>query len=278
VDGRAVPGATVAVGGNTTTSLSNGTFVLTNVQDGIQTVQAFTNISNKRWSGQTDVDVVGQEQNRNISLMISSEDTQGEISGTVIDPNGFPLEGAKVFIAGPLSSTLSVTDSGGNYRARKLTPGVTYTVTASLAGLVNQTLSVHVSANQTASASFALANGSSQGAIPAPTNVSAQAWTVADTVTRAATAGSSKGGVYDWLKHVYRQKRGLPDKPQAKNIERKTVANASGRSTPLGSVIEVDLFWDFQSFTDMFGYVIKRGTDANALSTTAVVPSAAVVV
>ncbi len=270
VDGRAVPGATVAVGGNTATSLSNGTYVINNVQDGFQTLQAFTSINGRRWSGETTVDVVGSEQNRSANLMVSDEQTQGEIQGSVIDPQGVPLNGAKVFVAGPLGSTLAVTNGNGDYRARKLAPGVTFTVTASLSGFVNHTLSVHVAANQTSSASFALGSGSSQGAIPAPANVSAQAWTVADTVARASGSSANSAGVYDWLKHVYRQKRGLPDKPQARNIERRSVA-AGGRSTPSGSVIEVDIFWDFQSFTDLFGYAIKRGTDQSPLSVTAIV-------
>jgi hypothetical protein len=164
-----------------------------------------------------------------------------------------------------------VTDNNGNYTARRIPSGFTYKVTASLAGFVNHTLDVHVSASQAASASFALADGNSQGAIPAPANLSAQAWTVADTVSRAAAASSASGtpeGLYEWLKHVYRQKRGLPDKPQARNIDRKAAAS---RLWPVGAVVEVDLFWDFLSFNDLFGYAIKRGTDNNPLNVTAVV-------
>lgn len=268
-EGRTVVGATVTSGAQSTTSLTNGTFVLNNVQEGFQLVQASTTISGKEWTGETMVDVVGNEQNRSINLIVSDEDTQGRIQGSVIDPDGFGVPGAKVFIAGPLGSTLAVADDNGNYTARRIPGGFTYQVTASFAGLVNQTRSVHVAANQTASASFALGNGSSQGPIPAPTNVSAQAWTVADTVTRAANAAASgtPQGLYEWLKHVYRQKRGLPDKPQAKNIQ---LAKTS-RLWPTGSVVEVDLFWDFQSYNDFFGYAIKRGTDQSPLDVTAVV-------
>jgi hypothetical protein len=259
VDGRAVPGATVAVGSNGTTSLSNGTFTLGNVKDGFQTVVAATDIDGHRWSGQSDVDVVGGESNRSLNIVVSDERFHGVIAGTVIDPFGFGLEGAKVFVRGALGSTLAITDRNGNYEVRRLTPGVTYTVTASLAGFVNDTKSVSVAANQTTSASFALANGSAQGPIPGPTTLVAQAWTVADTVTRAE---SKEKGVYDWLKQLYRKKRGLPNGPQAKRIE----VEPKGRLTPPGSVIEIDLFWDYQSEVDLFGYAIRRATGSGALA------------
>src|SRR5207247_663769 len=112
-----------------------------------------------------------------------------------IDPSGFGLPGAKVFIAGPFGSMLAVTDNNGNYRADRLTSGVTYTVTASLAGYTNDTKSVHVDPNATSATSFALSTGAAVGAIPAPTNVTSQAWTVADTNSRAAGPDRS---VYDW--------------------------------------------------------------------------------
>jgi hypothetical protein len=265
-EGRAVVGATVTSGTQTTQSLTNGTFVLSSVQEGFRLVQASTTISGAKWTGETMVDVVGSEQNRSTNIIVSAENTQGQIQGSVIDPQGFGVPGAKVFFAGPLGSTLAVADDNGNYTARRIPGGFTYQVTASFAGLVNQTLSVHVTAKQTASASFALGSGNSQGAIPAPTNVAAQAWTVADTVTRATESGTPQG-LYDWLKHVYRQKRGLPDKPQAKNVR----LTKTSRLWPTASVVEIDLFWDFQSFNDLFGYAIKRGTNQSPLDVTAIV-------
>jgi hypothetical protein len=255
-EGRAVAGATVAVGSSQTKSLSNGTFTLSGIRDGFQKVVAANTINGRRWSGETMVDLVGNEQNRSLNIVISDEDTQGTIFGSVIGPNGFGLEGAKVFIAGPLGSTLAVADRDGNYVANRIPSGFTYTVTCSLAGFVNDTKSVHVSANQTTAASFALTIGTSQGAIPAPTGLSAQAWTVADTISRS-TAQSR--GVYDWLKKVYRKKSGLPETPK---LSRVVSGKAATRSTPNGSVIEVDLFWTYQSFTDLFGYAIRRSTSS----------------
>lgn len=273
VDGRVVAGANVAVGSNSTNSLTNGTFTLDNVSDGIRTVIASIDINGHRWSGQTDVDIAAGEQNRSQNLVVSDERFHGTIKGTVFDQDGFTIEGAKVFIGGPYGSTLAVTNKNGDYTAPRITPGLTYTVTCSLAGFQNDTKSLHVTANQTTTANFSLTTANSQGTIPAPTNVTAQAWTVSDTISRADTQTK---GVFEWLKHIYRQKRGLKEGPQAKKIERLVAQNnLAGRATPLGSVVEVDLFWSYpnnngQPYNDFFGYAIKRGTNQNNLNVTAI--------
>lgn len=262
VDGKAVAGAYLSLGSARATSLSNGTFVLNGVSSGYQTVVATITIQGNRWSGETGVDVVPDEQNRSVNVVVSQESTQGALAGSVIGPSGYGLEGAKVFIGGPVSSTIAFTDADGNYVARRLTSGTTYTVTASLAGYVNDTRSVHIDANQTTAASFALASSSAQGPIPAPQNVQAQAWTIASSISRS----SSKGTVYDWLKRVYRKKKGLPLTASMRNVQWKTAT----RATPAGSVMEIDLFWDYASYTDLLGYLIRRGTSSSSLGDLAV--------
>lgn len=263
-EGSAVAGADVFVGNQSTRSLSNGTFTLTNVRDGYQTVFAEITINGRIWSGETVVDLVGREQNRSVNVVVSEEGSQGRIAGTVIDPEGAPLEGAKVFVGGPLTSTLAITDRNGNYRVDRLASGFRYTLTCSLAGYINDTKKdVLVQANSTTRVSFALARSSGKGPIPPPENVRTQAWTLADTITRADRPTQN---LYEWLKRHYRRKFGMPDGPQAKQIERRT----QSRATPLGSVIEIDLFWDYEAFDDLLGYMIKRGTRPDALTSTAV--------
>lgn len=262
-DGQAVAGARVSVAGRAATSLSNGTFTVRNVRSGYQTVTAVIDINGRRWSGETVADFVPAHQNRNVNVVVSDERFQGAIAGTVIDPSGFPLEGAKVFAdQPPLGSTMAVTDRFGNYTLRRLAPGINYNVTCSLKGFVNETKRVLVQANTTMAASFALALGSYQGTIPAPQNVRSQAWTISSDISRKAG-----GSVYDWLKRRYRKKFGFPDVSQARNIEWKS----KGRATPLGSVVEIDLYWDFKSYDDLFGYAIRRGTLSGNLSDVAVV-------
>lgn len=259
VDGRSVAGANVSSGFHSATSLSNGTFTMSGLKEGFQTITATVDVKGHRWSGQTVVDLVGAYQNRSTNIVISDERYQASLGGAVIDPNGFGLEGAKVFIGGPFGSTMAVTDGNGNYQADRLTPSTTYTVTASLAGFKNDTRTVHLDPNQNAALSFALTAGSNSGTLPAPAGVTAQSWTLADTVTRVAQYGQ-KGTIFDWLKHFYRHKRGLPDGPVAKMIEHRP----TGRLSPAGSVVEVDLFWTYASDPQLFGYAIKRGLSASA--------------
>lgn len=272
VDGKPVAGARVSGGGRSTISLSNGTFTLDGIPNGYRTFFAEITIRGLRWNGETVVDVAEGERNRTINIVVAPESEQGRIAGRVIGPGGGGLAGAKVFVGGPWASTLAVTDGSGFYEVRRLTGNVRYTVTASLAGYVNQTQTDQlVLPNQTRTVSFALARGSSLGPIPAPSNVSAQAWTIAASISRA---DSRTKNVYEWLKRLYRKKKGLPDGPQARQIERMN----PGRATPEGAVVEIDLFWDYQSFNDLLGYAIRRGVSPSALSTAAVLrdPLAAV--
>src|SRR5258708_3292971 len=207
-DGSFVAGANVRVGPVNTTSVSNGSFELHEIAEGFQVVHADIDIQGHHWSGQSAVDISGGERNRNINVVVSDDRFQASIAGAVIDPSGFGLPGAKVFVAQQYSSTLAIADRLGNYEVKQLTPGVTYAVTASLAGFVNETKQVHVDTSSTSAASFALQVGTSQGQMPAPVGLASQTWTVADFVSRSASPNKN---VYDWLKAVYRKKRGLPD-------------------------------------------------------------------
>ncbi len=263
VDGKPVAGASVSCSGRSTVSLSNGTFALANLPSGIRTVSASVTIEGRRYSGETRVDLSAGEKNRSVNVVVSDERYQARLTGVVIDAGGYALEGAKVFVQGPWGSTLGVTGSDGVYDIRRLTPGVTYEVTCSLAGYMNDTKTIHLAANEVANLSFALPYGSDQGAIPAPQNPAAQAWTIADTVTRSP---GGRPAYLQWLQRVYRQRRGLPLAPRTGD----PVSTSAGRATPAGSVIEVDLFWDYRSWDDLFGYAVKRGTSSPPSATTAV--------
>lgn len=263
VDGKAVAGASVSCSGKTTTSLSNGTFVLAGLPSGIRTVLASITIEGRRWSGESRVDLALKEKTRSLNVVVSDDRYHARLTGTVIDASGYPLEGAKVFVGGPWGSTLGVTSSTGSYDIRRLTPGVTYTVTCSLAGFINDTRTIHLSDNQSGNLSFALDYGSSQGTIPAPANLAAQAWTIADRITRSPQTTPS---YIEWLKRLFRARRGLPSEPRVVSAERPALS----RATPPGSIVEVDLFWDYQSWDDLLGYAVKRGVSSPPSTVTAV--------
>ena len=260
VDGSPVVGSRVSIGGRQALSMSNGSWELYDIRPGYNRVQAQMDVNGQRWSGETVVDVAGGEHNRNVNVVISDERYHGVIEGYVLDNSGREVPEAKVFVGGPISSTMAVANSNGFYRVPALTPDVTYTVTASLAGYINDTKSLHVDRNSTTTASFRLVPGTPQGSIPAPQNVVAQAWTVSSVVTRADTRTQS---VYELMKRHYRRLKGLPENPrQASRIERRN----QSRVTPDGSLIEIDLFWDYEAFEDLFGYAIRRATRASALT------------
>jgi hypothetical protein len=256
VDGKSVAGARVSGGGVTTTSLSNGAFVLTDTRSGLQTISATITINGRPWSAESRMDVVAAEQNRGVNLVVCDDGYQGGIEGRVIGPGGGSLSGAKVFVAGPIASTMAVTDSAGDYRISRLTSGVTYTVTCSLAGYVNHSQTVKIERNVIKSVSFALGSGLPQGALPAPQNVASLTWTVADSVSRAP---SQAAGLLEWIKRNYRARAGFARSAQAQQV---VSLQPPTRSTPAGSVVEVDLFWDYQNWDDLFGAVIHRGQAA----------------
>ena len=260
VDGSPVVDATVRTGGRDAQSQSNGSWELYDIRAGYNRVTAEAEVNGQTWTGETIVDLAGGEHNRNTNIVVSDRRFHGRIEGFVRDNSGRAIPEAKVFVGGPISSTMALADSNGFYRAPALTPDVTYTVTASLAGYVNDSRSLHVAQSATTTANFTLIPGAGQGTIPAPQNVVAQAWTVSSVVTRADTRTKN---VYEILKRHYRKLKGLPETPRlAERIERK----GASRATPEGSLIEVDLFWDYEAFDDLFGYAIRRATSPGGLT------------
>lgn len=260
IDGQAVVGARITYGSRQATSVSNGSFVLDGVPEGYRTLTARITIQGRLWSGATVVDVSPSTQNRNVNIVVSDEATQGSIAGSVVDGSNRPVAGAKVFAVGPRGpwgSTLAVTDFNGAYRMDHLPSGLTFLLTASAPDYINDSKQVAVTAGQVAQATFTLGAGSGSR-LEAPTNLVAQSWTMPDYVTRS---DAKTQGVYDWLRARYRRLRGLADHPAARNVTRK----GATRSTPLGSFVEVDLFWDYKAFDDLWGYTILRGASPNSL-------------
>src|SRR5687767_14558188 len=144
VDGSPIVGGRVFVGGRQTISVSNGSWELYDIRPGYNRVQAEMEVNGQQWTGETVVDVAGGEHNRNVNVVISDRRFHGVIEGFVADNAGRAVPEAKVFVGGPISSTMAVADGNGFYRVPALTPDVTYTVTASLAGYINDTKSLHV--------------------------------------------------------------------------------------------------------------------------------------
>ncbi|GIV16536.1 MAG: hypothetical protein KatS3mg022_1971 [Armatimonadota bacterium] len=250
INGDPVVGARVWVTGEGETfTNTNGTFLLTDVSEGFKNVRASARIGNQNWSGIALVQVFANDTTRNTNILLCPENLQGSIEGFVLDPYGNRIEGARVFAGGPLSSAMAVTDKSGYYRIDGLRGGYDYPVVASSPGFLNDRKTVTVVAGQITAASFAL--GVASGVVPAtPANLEAVVWTMPRGVTR-----SSSPEMANALEAVKR----LIDPRRAQR-------RAISRVTPTGSLIEIDLTWDYVEDNRRLGYGIYRGRSANPAS------------
>lgn len=250
INGDPVVGARVWVtGGGETVTNTNGTFLLTDVSEGFKNVRASARIGNQNWSGIALVQVFADDTTRNANILLCPEDLQGSIEGFVLDPYGNRMEGARVFAGGPLSSAMAVTDRNGYYRIDGLRGGYDYPVVASSPGFLNDRKTVTVVAGQVTAASFAL--GVASGVVPAtPANLDAVVWTMPRGVTRSTSP--EMVNALEAIKRLIEPKRAQ--------------RRAMSRVTPAGSLIEIDLTWDYVEDSRRLGYGIYRGRSANPAS------------
>ncbi|MGC8783991.1 MAG: carboxypeptidase-like regulatory domain-containing protein [Armatimonadota bacterium] len=250
INGDPVVGARVWVdGAGDTLTNTNGTFLLTDVPEGFKNVRASARIGNQDWSGIALVQVFADDTTRNANILLCPPNLQGSIEGFVLDPYGGRMEGARVFAGGPLSSAMAVTDKNGYYRIDGLRGGYDYPVVASAPGFLNDKKTVTVVAGQIAAASFAL--GVASGVVPAtPANLDAVVWTQPRGVTRSSSPEMANAleAIKRWIDPKRAQRRAI------------------SRVTPTGSLIEIDLTWDYVEDNRRLGYGIYRGRSANPAS------------
>ena len=89
---------------------------------------------------------------------MQGEQTQGEVSGTVVDSDGGALPGVTVTLEGEnlIQASLTITtDAAGTFRVRNLRPGL-YTATLTLSGFQTVAQELRVSVGTTASASITM--------------------------------------------------------------------------------------------------------------------------
>ena len=250
INGDPVVGARVwETGSGETVTNMNGTFLLTGISEGFKNVRASARIGNQQWSGIALVQVFADDTTRNANILLCPENQQGSIEGFVLDPYGNRIERARVFAGGPLTSAMAVTDRNGYYRIDGLRGGYDYPVVASSPGFLNDRKTVTVVAGQVTAASFAL--GVASGVVPAtPNDLEAVAWTQPRGVTRATSPEMANA-----LEAIKR----LIDPQRARY-------RALSRVTPTGSLIEIDLTWDYVEDSRRLGYGIYRGRSANPAS------------
>jgi hypothetical protein len=280
-NGSPIVGATVTLNGQTTMSTQFGTYAIPNVavpagqSSLVGTVQATKTIAGRPWSGQNMVEVLSNEPDTsNVQIVMSPSAQQNAITGTVTDTAGHVLRGARVFASiGPftgttgaqsfsnLSSIGATTDQNGAYTLAQLPPDTAYTVTASFAGFVNQTFS-NIAVNPPPAGPtvqpFQLATSATSATPPAVTGMFALAITTPSNPNRAAGAASQGAGINALKAWIY-AKKGVRQRHLA-NASRVTLTPRATRSTPAGSIIEADLFWDYVNINNLFGYEVAQAT------------------
>lgn len=281
-------GATIRFAGQTAASTQYGAYIIPNVvvpsgqTSLVGNVVATATVKGVAYSGQNQVEVLSSEPiTHDVQIVLSPTNTQGSIIGVVTDSSGNRLAGARVFAnVGPfspasvpagtqqffnnLASFNTTTRSDGGFTLPSLPPGGPYTITASLAGRVNQTLNnITVLASSSTSVTLTLTTATVASSVATPEGLSAQTITAPLSPTRAAGTGTNVGFM-NVVRQLVMQKRGLLGHRSAA-AARIALHRSVTRDAPSDSLIETDLFWDYQNLNtqtldNIFGYDIVRAT------------------
>lgn len=279
-----IVGATVRFGSQSVGSTQYGSYIIANVgvpvgqTSLIGTVAATALVKGIPYSGQNQVEVLSSDAiTHNVQIVLSPTNTQGSIVGVVLDSGGNRVPGARVFAnVGPftsggaggtgaqffnnLASFNTTTRADGGFTLPSLPPDNSYTVSASLVGRINQTVNnIKVLASSSTSVTLTLANATGTSTVPAPTGLAAQSITAPLISTRAA---ADNAGFMNVVRRIVLQKRGLLAH-RAAAMQKITLHRSHTRDTPAGSLIETDVFWDYQQLDNLYGYDVVRATTLN---------------
>ncbi|HZU23765.1 MAG TPA: carboxypeptidase regulatory-like domain-containing protein [Terriglobales bacterium] len=151
-----IAGVTLAAGGATAQTDSNGLFSLT-LPNGNYSLSA----SAPGWRAPAESDQQGAYAGFPSNAKVFLKPMLGSVAGKVTDPSGNPVGGAALaFSGGAIPTALNVTtDAGGNYAASSLSVG-TYQVTASASGQTTATTTATIAdgATTTLNIQFGSAN------------------------------------------------------------------------------------------------------------------------
>lgn len=248
-NGNPVRGARVFANGRETFSNSAGSYVLTRIPEGDQVIRAEITQDGIDFSGQNVARIFGEDRTQTINIAVVRTSLQAGIHGTVRDRFGNRISGAKVFAMGnALTSSVAFTNHSGDYTMRGLMSGVDYQLTASARTFENDVDNVNLVPGEDPRFDFVLGDGSNP-AMPAPTNLSAVAWTSPSEITRSPQQRSGIEAVKNML---------LPRRRAQ-----------SGRTTINGNNVEVDLFWDVYTANpdSLLGFGIYRASSSGGQST-----------
>lgn len=266
MSGNAVPGASVAADtGQTANTLSQGGFRLDGVPAGVRRIRVSTQQNGTTYSGSTQVLSLSASPPLTVSnanVQVSPTGQQATVTGTVRDPNGQPLAGARVYLGvfvspgtaanngtdGSVASLVAFADGNGVYRLENVpvpTSQSSYTEAASLLNYQNTRVGVNnLRVGETRTQDIILGGASGQTG-PTPTNVAAFAFTQPGEAPQAHAAGlASSASPTSAYEHI---RRALSPAYARRVAAAHTSAHsrAKAHASPFGAfAIEADVFFD----------------------------------
>lgn len=239
-NGVPVRGANVTGCGKSSTTNTVGAYILDGVCSGEATVFATALQDGVQYTGRNAGLTFSGERTKNVNIVVARSTQFGRIKGTVFDNFGNTISKARVFAIASdgLSSYLTTADSQGRYDLVELIGGTTYTIRGSVQSYNNDQFDASVAAGNTRVIDLTLRNATNPN-LPAPSNLSAIAWTAPGYLTRA----KGNGAEYELIKKLI-------------DPSRKTVASTRAADGPTS--IEVDISFDPVNSTSLYGYGVYR--------------------
>lgn len=246
IDGLPIRGAVVYTSDVSTTTSSNGAYVLTGARSADQAVTAEYTEGGTTYKGQNVARTFEAEQSASINITVSPVSQHAVLRGTVEDRFGNKLQGASVFAlgGGMYSSNRDITDESGTFSIPGLIAGVPYEINAGGTDYGADSDTVTLVAGESRFIRMILSDAGNP-ALVAPTNIDAIAWT-----SPAVTRSDRIAGAVEQIKLLSDPKRS----------QNKT------RLSSLGSPIEVQLEWDPIRGKDVLGFGIYRAIGSGASS------------
>ncbi|MBL8047117.1 MAG: carboxypeptidase regulatory-like domain-containing protein [Chthonomonas sp.] len=249
VDGAPIRGATVTAGSATTTSSTNGAYVLDRVLSIDQAVIAeYVDGNGVTYRGRNLARVSEGEQTISVNMMIAPTSSLARISGYVEDRFGNRIVGARVFAygGGAYSSSSAVSGDNGRFVIRDLISGVDYQLNAGAVGYSNDFDSATLNAGQERSMLFVLGDAGFP-VLPAPTGLTTLAWT-SQPASRDARHNAAMTQVKSLFDPGYATRRA-----------------AKTRLTNSAAPIEVEVEWTPLQGNNFLGYGIYRGEGSGTI-------------
>jgi len=266
MSGNAVPGASVSADtGQTAATLSQGGFRLDGVPAGVRRIRVSVQQNGTTYTGSTQV--LSQSASppltvSNANVQVSPTNQQASVTGTVRDPNGQPLAGARVFLGvfvspgtaanngadGGVASLVAFADANGVYRLDNVpapSGQSSYAATASLLSYQNTRANIDNLRNgETRTQDFTLGGASTQAG-PTPTNVAAFTFTQPGNIAQAhavsLAASASALSAYEQIRRAMSPAYAR----RAPQAHASAQAHSKAHASPFGAyAIEADVFFD----------------------------------